>query len=68
MNENVFTESIESETLTIGTRVDVRHRVLETWLQGFQVAAAVEGGYLIRRLSDRYVLPACFGPAEVRPA
>jgi hypothetical protein len=67
LSESDFTETIETEFFTVGARVDVRNRILGTWIRGFQVAAVVEGGYLIRRLSDRYVLPACFTPAEVRP-
>jgi hypothetical protein len=68
LSENGFTETIETEFLTVGTRVDVRNRTFGTWSRGFQVAVVVEGGYLIRRLSDRYLLPTCFSPAEVRPA
>jgi hypothetical protein len=67
LSESVFTEAIETETFTVGARVDVRNRYLGTWSRGFQVAAVVKGGYLIRRLSDRYVLPTCFVPADVRP-
>ncbi len=68
MSKDGFTETIETEFFTVGTRVDIQNRAFGTWSRGFQVAVVVEGGYLIRRLADRYLLPMCFAPTEVRPA
>jgi len=53
--------------LTEGTRIDVRNRFVGGWSHGFEVAAHVEGGYLIRRLSDDTVLPDVFAEDDVRP-
>ncbi len=53
--------------LTAGTRVDVRNRFVGGWSHGFEVADHVEGGYLIRRMSDASVLPDVFSEDDVRP-
>jgi len=55
------------EPLEAGTRVDVRSRFDLSWKHGFEVAAAVEGGYRVKRLSDGAVLPADFADDDVRP-
>ena len=49
-----------------GTKVEVRDRFARTWRRGFEVAEAVDGGYRIRRMSDRSILPVVFAPDEVR--
>ena len=54
------------ERLRPGTRVEVRKRFDATWARGFEVADAVEDGYVIRRLSDGHVLPAAFALDDVR--
>lgn len=53
--------------LVEGTRVEVRNRLDGTWSRGFEVADATAGGYRLRRLSDRTVLPVVFGDDDVRP-
>ena len=54
-------------SLPCGLRVQVRSRFDGAWSSGFQVfAAQPEGGYLVRRLSDRSVLPVTFAEAELR--
>jgi hypothetical protein len=50
----------------VGTEVDVKNRYVGTWSHGFEVAACVEHGYLIRRLSDGSVLPDALSFDEVR--
>jgi len=52
--------------LPVGTRVDVRDRFLGSWSKGFEVAEVVEGGYLLRRLSDGSILPTPFEREDVR--
>jgi hypothetical protein len=54
------------ERLRPGTRVEVRKRFDASWAKGFEVADAVEEGYLIRRLSDGHLLPTSFAPDDVR--
>jgi hypothetical protein len=54
-------------SLPSGIRVQVRRRFDGGWASGFQICAAQpHGGYLVRRLSDRAVLPITFAEAEVR--
>ena len=53
--------------LVEGTRVEVRNRLDGTWSRGFEVEDTTAGGYRLRRLSDRTVLPAVFGDDDVRP-
>jgi hypothetical protein len=52
--------------LAPGTKVDVRNRYQGTWVRGFEVAEAVDGGYRIRRLSDGSVLGELFSRDDVR--
>ena len=54
------------ERLRPGTKVEVRKRFDASWARGFEVADAVEDGYLIRRLSDGHLLPTPFPTDEVR--
>ena len=54
-------------SLPSGLRVQVRSRFDGAWASGFQVFSAQPGGgYLVRRLSDRSVLPSTFTEAELR--
>lgn len=56
------------ETISTGTRVDVRSRFVGSWSHGFEVAEKVDDrGYRIKRLSDGAVLPDVFDAEEVRP-
>jgi hypothetical protein len=53
--------------LPTGVRVQVRRRFDGAWASGFHVfAAQPTGGYLVRRASDRAVLPTTFAPTELR--
>lgn len=51
----------------IGGYVAVRTRYMGAWSFGFEVAAHVDQGCLIRRLSDGSVLPDVFQWTEIRP-
>lgn len=46
-----------SQRIGVGTPVEARDRFCGSWSRGFEIEAATEHGYLLRRLSDRYVLP-----------
>jgi hypothetical protein len=52
--------------LAVGTSVDVKNRFVGSWSSGFEIAGHVEDGYLIRRLSDRSILPDALSLDEVR--
>ena len=58
--------TLRASALAVGSSVDVKNRYIGTWSTGFEVAALVEDGYLIRRLSDRSILPGVLGLDEVR--
>jgi hypothetical protein len=53
--------------MTIGARVQVHNTYLETWSRGFQVAGIINDAYLVRRVSDGFILPRSFGPGDIRP-
>ncbi len=57
-------------SLLIGARVEVRSRFDHSWAPGFEVAdiaqVPAEPMYVIRRLSDGFVLPQAFGGRDVR--
>jgi hypothetical protein len=52
--------------LMVGTAVEVRGHFRGEWSRGFEVAEATHDGYWVRRLSDRYVLPAEFVGRDIR--
>jgi hypothetical protein len=54
------------ERLEPGTRVEVRRRFDQHWSRGFEVVAAVEGGYRLKRQSDGTELPVVLDEDEVR--
>lgn len=54
--------------LHAGTRVEVRGRFRGNWARGFEVAETTTEGYVVRRSSDRCVLPARFDVNDVRSA
>lgn len=54
-----------SQRIGVGTPVEARDRFCGSWSRGFEIEAATEHGYLLRRLSDRYVLPIEFGTDAV---
>ena len=53
--------------LPVGTKVYVRSQYIGAWSGGFVVAGVRHDGYLLWRLSDRWVLPDVFPPDVVRP-
>lgn len=53
--------------ITVGTRVEVRDRFGAQWNRGFEVVDTTEDGYIVARVSDRYVLPAEFAARDVSP-
>ena len=57
---------VRAGVLAPGTPVDVKNRYIRSWSRGFEVAAHVESGYLIRRMSDGSILPDVLGFDEVR--
>jgi hypothetical protein len=52
--------------LDVGAAVEVRNRFVGMWCHGFEVADQVDGGYVIRRVSDRAMLPEVITQDEVR--
>lgn len=58
--------SLGSPAFAVGTSVDVKNRFVGTWSHGFEIAALVEAGYMIRRLSDQSILPGVLAFDEVR--
>ena len=54
------------ESLEAGMRVEVRRRFDQHWARGFEVVAATESGYRLRRLSDGMELPTEFPFDDVR--
>ena len=54
--------------LHAGTRVEVRGRFRGNWARGFEVAQTTTEGYVVRRTSDRCVLPTQFDVNDVRSA
>src|SRR5260370_41856206 len=54
-------------SLPSGVRVQVWNRFDGAWASGFQVFAThANGGYLVRRLSDRSLLPMTFAETDLR--
>jgi hypothetical protein len=54
------------QSLSVGTAVEVRNDFVAAWTRGFEIAATTPGGYRVRRLSDRYVLPGDFPAQQLR--
>lgn len=54
--------------LSIGTDVEVRERFCGRWARGFEVAETASGTYVVRRTSDRTLLPVTFAHTEIRRA
>jgi hypothetical protein len=55
------------DSLPRDARVQIRSRFDGAWASGFEVfAAQPSGGYLVRRTSDRVVLPVTFAATELR--
>ena len=69
--EALSTRSTQTQQWPDGTPVQVLTHFRQTWASGFAIAGveAADTGpsYLVRRVSDNAVLPAAFGPGELRP-
>ena len=50
----------------VGAQVEVRDRFQGSWSGGFEIAGLIPGGYALRRLSDRSVLPVAFADRVLR--
>lgn len=50
----------------IGDSVELRVTFSGGWSSGFDVAAVVEGGFIIRRRNDGFLLPGPTSPSDVR--
>ena len=49
-----------------GTHVEVKRRFDDAWARGFQIHAAHDDGYQLRRLSDGAILPVAFPASDIR--
>ncbi len=49
-----------------GDTVEVRRRLDDKWARGFEIVAADDDGYRLRRLSDGVEIPATFAGDDVR--
>ncbi len=54
--------------LEAGTHVEVRGGFVGSWSRGFEIVECVHDRYVVRRQSDRSVLPAHFPERDVRRA
>ena len=52
--------------LRIGDLVELHVSYNDTWSRGFAVAEVVPGGYRVRRLEDRSLLPGVTSPEDLR--
>lgn len=52
--------------LDVGAAVEVRNRFVGKWCHGFEVVSQVDGGYVVRRVSDSAVLSEMITYDEVR--
>jgi hypothetical protein len=57
----------DANPLRPGADVEVRCRFDNHWARGFEIAAIENEAYRLRRRSDGAVLPATFGPRDIRP-
>jgi hypothetical protein len=52
--------------LSPGTPVQVFSRFSSAWIDGFEIAANVDGGHQLLRLSDHTVVPTTFPTEDLR--
>jgi hypothetical protein len=52
--------------LSVGAAVEVRDRFVGKWCHGYEIVAHVDGGYVLRRVSDRAVVPEVMTLGEIR--
>lgn len=60
------TSTDADDRLPPGARVEVRQSFDAGWARGFEIVAAAEQGYEVRRRSDGTVLPVTFALDQVR--
>lgn len=58
-------EGSTGPTLPVGASICVRSRYVGQWSSGFEVAAVLDDGYRIRRLSDGHAFPDVFPFGDV---
>jgi hypothetical protein len=58
--------AIPEHAFRVGSRVEVRDRFQGSWSRGFEIAGEIAGGYTLRRVSDRSILPVAFPAHELR--
>jgi hypothetical protein len=51
-----------------GDPVELFSRYNDSWVAGFEIALITNGGYQVRRTSDRTLLPVVTAAADLRPA
>jgi hypothetical protein len=66
--DNLVSNTVCTDMVAVGTRVEIRNLRQHTWIRGFQVAAINDETYLIRRLADGRILPRLFASVEIRVA
>lgn len=54
------------DVVGVGDAVELRVRFTGGWSAGFVVAAKVDGGYRVRRMSDGTLLPGVTGSDDLR--
>lgn len=54
------------DELSVGDPVQVHVAYNDAWVNGYEVAAVVAGGYQVRRVADGFMLPSPTGPSDVR--
>ena len=54
------------QQLDVGTAVEVRNRFVGMWCHGFEVVDQVDSGYVVRRVSDKEVVPEVITYDEIR--
>jgi hypothetical protein len=59
-------QHVHDQVLAVDTPVDVFSRFSDAWTPGFEIASALQGGYQLRRISDRSVLPGTFRGDDLR--
>ena len=57
---------MKAAVFAVGDAVEVHTRFNDSWCGGFVVAEVVPGGYRLRRLHDRALLPQTTGEDDLR--
>jgi hypothetical protein len=67
LTDPVVGHSRAPEPVAAGTSVRVRNS-LGSWAGGFEVVSVTTAGYLLRRMSDGWLLPTPIAAEEIRTA